>query len=235
MKSSLDTKKYVAEFTGTFMLVFCGTGAIIINQQTSGVITHTGIAITFGLVVMGVIYAFGSLSGAHINPAVSIAFAVGGCFPKKLIIPYISSQLAGGLAASLVLKFLFPASKMLGATVPSGSAWQSFTMEFLLTFFLMMVIMRVAKGNKEQGMFAGIAIGAVVALEAMFAGPISGASMNPARSLAPAIVSGHYTQVWIYLLATTLGALAAVPVASFMKTDVREEEEKEMPRIKQAM
>ncbi|MFC6103086.1 MIP/aquaporin family protein [Olivibacter domesticus] len=234
MKKSLNIKKYVAEFIGTFMLVFCGTGAIIINQQTHGLITHVGIAITFGLVVMGVIYAFGNLSGAHINPAVSIAFAVNGCFSKKLIIPYISSQLAGAFAASLVLKFLFPADEMLGATVPSGSSLQSFTMEFLLTFFLMIVIMRVAKGNKEQGMFAGLAIGAVVALEAMFAGPISGASMNPARSLAPAVISGHYEHIWVYVIATISGALVAVPVVSFMKTGVVEKEE-EIPRIKRAM
>lgn len=234
MKKSLNIKKYVAEFIGTFMLVFCGTGAIIINQQTHGLITHVGIAITFGLVVMGVIYAFGNLSGAHINPAVSIAFAVNGCFSKKLIIPYISSQFAGAFSASLVLKFLFPADEMLGATIPSGSSLQSFTMEFLLTFFLMMVIMRVAKGNKEQGMFAGLAIGAVVALEAMFAGPISGASMNPARSLAPAIISGHYEHIWVYVTATISGALVAVPVVSFMKTGVAEREE-EIPRIKRAM
>jgi aquaporin Z len=235
MKKSLNIKKCVAEYIGTFMLVFCGTGAIIIDQQTGGLITHVGVAITFGLVVMGVIYAFGSLSGAHINPVVSIAFAMNGSFSKKLIIPYISSQLLGALTASLVLKILFPASKVLGATIPSGSSLQSFIMELLLTFFLMIVIMRVAKGNKEQGMFAGLAIGAVVTLEAMFAGPISGASMNPARSLAPAIVSGHYAQLWIYFLATTLGALAAVPVVSFMKTDVQEVEETEIPHIRQAM
>jgi len=205
-------KKCVAEFICTFALVFCGTGAIVIDQETHGAVTHAGIAITFGLIVMCMIYALGNISGAHMNPAVSIAFTVAKKFPLRQLPPYIISQLAGAVAASLVLKLLFPANESLGATLPAGSAMQSFILEFLLTFFLMLVIINVATGSKEQGMFAGLAIGAVVLLEAMFAGPICGASMNPARSFAPAVVSGHLENLWVYLVATPVGAVATIPV-----------------------
>jgi aquaporin NIP len=209
-------KKYLAELLGTYALVFAGTGAMIIDQQTHGSITHVGIAITFGLVVMSMIYAFGDISGAHLNPAVSIAFTLGGKFPVTQLLPYILSQSAGALLASLTLKLLFPASEYLGATLPAGSDLQSFVLEFILTFFLMLVIINVAKGSKEQGMFAGLAIGSVVGLEAMFAGPICGASMNPARSMAPALVSGHVEHLWIYIVATIVGAAAAIPVWKYL-------------------
>lgn len=210
-------KKYLAECIGTFALLFCGTGAVIVNEVIPGSVTHVGIAVTFGLVVMAMIYALGEKSGAHLNPAVTIAFAVNGNFPVKQIVPYIISQLTGAVAASLVLKILFPASVLLGATLPSGSSAQSFIMECILSFFLMLVIIHVAKGSKEQGLFAGIAIGSVVLLEAMFAGPVSGASMNPARSLAPAIVSGEMKQVWIYMTAPVLGMLAATGIYKLIK------------------
>jgi len=205
-------KKYLAEFLGTYALVFAGTGAIVIDQQTHGSITHVGVAITFGLIVMSMIYTFGDISGAHLNPAVSIAFTIAQKFPVKQLAPYMLSQVGGALVASLTLKILFPENQFLGGTIPAGSDMQSFILEFILTFFLMLVIINVAKGSKEQGMFAGLAIGSVVALEAMFAGPICGASMNPARSLAPALVSGHMEHLWIYLTATTTGAISAIPV-----------------------
>jgi aquaporin Z len=211
-------KKYLAEFLGTYALVFAGTGAIIIDQVTHGSITHAGVAITFGLIVMSMIYALGDISGAHLNPAVSIAFAVAKKFPAKELIPFVISQLSGAVSASFTLKYLFPANQFLGATIPAGSDLQSFILEFILTFFLMLVIITVAKGSKEQGMFAGLAIGSIVALEAMFAGPICGASMNPARSLAPAVVSGHTEHLWIYLSATIFGAVAAIPVWNFLKS-----------------
>jgi aquaporin Z len=210
-------KKYIAECLGTYALVFAGTGAIIIDQETHGSITHVGVAITFGLIVMSMIYALGDISGAHLNPAVSIAFAIAKKFPLKELLPFITSQQSGAILASLTLKYLFPANQFLGATIPAGSDMQSFILEFILTFFLMLVIINVAKGSKEQGMFAGLAIGSVVALEAMFAGPICGASMNPARSFGPAIVSGHLEHLWIYLSATALGASSAIPVWSFIK------------------
>ena len=209
-------RKYLAEAVGTFALVFCGTGAIIINHETGGVITNSGIAITFGLIVMAMIYTFGDISGAHLNPAVSIAFSITGRFPLKQLPPYIIGQLTGALLASFTLKFLFPSNQLLGATLPTGTAMQSFILELILTFFLMLVIIKVAHGSKEQGMFAGLAIGAVVGLEAMFAGPICGASMNPARSIAPAIASGHLEHLWVYITAPITGAALAVPVSNYL-------------------
>lgn len=210
-------KKYITEFIGTFILIFCGTGACAVNEITSGTITHVGIAITWGLVVMAIIYALGEKSGAHINPAVTIAFAVNKNFPARQVAPYIISQVAGALSASLVLKLLFPTSVLLGATLPAGSEVQSFVMEFILTFILMLVVINVAKGSKEQGLFAGIAIGSVVLFEAMFAGPVSGASMNPARSLAPAIVSGNMEHIWIYIIAPIAGAITAIFIHKIIK------------------
>jgi aquaporin NIP len=203
-------KKYVCEVIGTFALVFCGTGAIIINQETAGVVSHPGIAFTFGLIVMVMIYALGPVSGAHLNPAVTVAFAISRRFPAREIAPYILSQLAGAFLASFTLRQLFAANEFLGSTLPAGPEMQSFVLEAILTFFLMLVIIQVATGSKEQGMFAGLAIGSTVLLEAMFAGPICGASMNPARSLAPAIVSGHTEHLWIYMSAPILGAALAV-------------------------
>jgi aquaporin NIP len=211
--------KYLAEVIGTFALVFCGTGAIIINQETAGVVTHAGIAITFGLIVATMIYTLGDISGAHLNPAVSFAFWVAKVFPGKEVIPYIISQTIGAFIASLTLHYLFPANLSLGSTLPAGDPMQSFILELILTFILMLVIMRVAKGSKEQGLFAGIAIGSVVLLEAMFAGPICGASMNPIRSIAPAVVSGYTQSLWVYILAPTLGAILAVFTYNILKTE----------------
>jgi aquaporin Z len=209
-------RKYLAEFLGTFAMVFCGTGAIVINQESNGAITHLGIAITFGLIVMVMIYALGSISGAHFNPAVTLAFHISGSFERKEILPYAASQLLGAIAASGLLRFLFPANALLGATMPAGSEIQAFVFEMLLSFFLMLVIIHVARGSKEQGMFAGLAIGSTVLLEALFAGPVCGASMNPWRSLAPALVSGHTEHVWIYLTAPFLGAAFAVLTWTFL-------------------
>ena len=200
--------------------MFAGTGAIVIDQQFHEAITHVGIAITFGLIVMSMIYAFGDISGAHLNPAVSIAFVAAKRFPVKLLLPYISGQLSGAILASVTLRLMFPDNQLLGATMPSGSELQSFIMELILTFFLMLVIINVAAGSKEQGMFAGLAIGSVVSLEAMFAGPVCGASMNPARSIAPALVSGHMEHLWLYVAAPVAGAVLAVLVFQLLKPKV---------------
>ncbi len=198
-------KKYISEFIGTFALVFCGTGAIIIDQETGGVISHAGVAATFGLIVMCMIYTFGEISGAHINPAVTIGFALSGRFDKKEVLPYAGSQIAGAFLATGLLKFLFPLNEGLGATLPVGSQMQSFILEIILTYLLMLVILNASQGSKETGLFAGIAVGGTVLLEAMFAGPICGASMNPARSMAPAFVSGNFTALWVYIAAPVLG------------------------------
>jgi aquaporin NIP len=209
MFSQTTMKKYLSEFLGTFGLVFAGTGAIVINQVSNGAITHVGIALTFGLIILAMIYTFGDISGAHLNPAVTIGFWSAGRFPMAEVWPYVLSQCAGAFAASGLLRFLFRENKALGTTLPADSVSQSFVLELVLTFFLMLVILNVSTGAKEKGITAGIAIGAVIALEAMFAGPICGASMNPARSLAPAVVSGNMQSLWLYLLAPTAGAILA--------------------------
>jgi MIP family channel proteins len=199
-----------AELFGTFALVFAGTGAIVINDTQNGAITHVGIALTFGLVVLAMIYSLGDVSGAHLNPAVTLGFFAARRFPGRSVLPYIASQVAGALLASACLLALFPDHPTLGATRPHGPAAQSFALELFLTLFLMFVILSVSTGAKEKGMMAGIAVGSVIAFEAMFAGPVSGASMNPARSLAPAIVSLNLNSLWLYLLAPVIGSMASV-------------------------
>ena len=212
-------KKYAAELIGTFALVFAGTGAIVVNDVSGGAITHVGIAITFGLVVMAMIYSIGDVSGAHINPAVTLAFWFGKRFPGRDVVPFIASQCIGALLASVLLRVMFWEHSDLGATLPSGWWAQSFIFEIVLTFLLMFVILNVSTGAKEKGIMAGAAIGSVVAFEAMFAGPICGASMNPARSIAPALVSGQLHEAWIYLLAPVIGALLAVPGCRCVQPD----------------
>ena len=205
-------RKLAAEFFGTFALVFAGTGAIVIDDVSGGTVSHVGIAFTFGLIVLAMIYAIGDVSGCHLNPAVTIGFFASRRLEGRLVFPYIVSQCLGAMLASLTLRLLFPAHATLGATSPAGTAMQSFVLEFILTLILMFVILSVSTGSQEKGVLAGVAIGAVIALEALFAGPISGASMNPARSLAPALVSLHLDHLWIYMLAPVLGAGASVVV-----------------------
>jgi len=211
-QSSIPTQpqKCFAEFLGTFALVFAGTGSIVIDHASGGAITHAGVALTFGLIVLAMIHTFGDVSGAHLNPAVTLGFLAAGRFPGREVFGYVVAQLLGAFAASGLLRLLFPADATLGATLPAGSGGQSFVLEIVLTFFLMLVILSVSTGAKEKGITAGIAIGATIALEAMFAGPICGASMNPVRSLAPALVSGHLEALWIYLAAPIAGAWLAV-------------------------
>ena len=202
-------QKYAAEAIGTFAMVFAGTGAIVVNDVTGGALTHLGVATAFGLVVAAMVYAVGDVSGAHFNPAVTLGFWLARRLPAREIAPYVASQLAGAFAASLLLRALFSAHETLGATLPAGSDAQSFVLEVVLTFFLMFVILGVTSGARGNA-FAGAAIGATVGLCALFAGPICGASMNPARSLAPALVSGMLTSLWIYLLAPFAGSALAV-------------------------
>jgi len=203
-------KKAVAEVLGTFFLVFSGTGAIVINDVSGGAVTHVGVALTFGLVVMAMIYAVGDISGAHLNPAVTLGFWLARRLPGRAMFPYLASQIVGAFLASSLVWGLFPSHTSLGATRPAGPAFQSFALEIVLTAMLMFVILAVSSGAKEKGLMAGIAIGGVIALEALFAGPICGASMNPARSLAPAAVSGNLADLWIYLTAPPIGAAIGV-------------------------
>jgi aquaporin Z len=209
MKTTL-ANQLASEFVGTFALVFAGTGAIVINDTSNGSITHVGIALTFGLVILAMIYAVGDISGAHFNPAVTAAFSLAGRFSARLVAPYVFAQCSGALLASFTLHILFPDDKSLGGTLPAGSDMQSFVLEILLTLILMFVILSVSTGAREKGITAGIAVGAVIGLEAMFAGPICGASMNPARSLAPALVSGKLAHLWIYLTGPFAGAFLSV-------------------------
>lgn len=202
-------RKLAAEAFGTFALVFAGTGAVVVND-THGAVTHVGIALTFGLVVLAMIYALGDVSGAHLNPAVTLGFLAARRFEARWVAPYILAQVLGAGLASAALRLMFPSHSTLGATLPAGSAGQSFVMETILTLVLMFVILSVSTGAKEKGITAGIAVGSVIALEALFAGPVSGASMNPARSLAPALIGGHLEHLWVYLTAPVLGAAAAV-------------------------
>ncbi len=201
-------KKLFAEAIGTFCLVFAGTTAIIVDR--SGAVSPLGVSLTFGLVVFAMIASLGNVSGAHINPAVTIGFYCAKRFSGRLVVPYILSQCCGAILASVVVHLLFPTDASLGTTIPSGSAVQSWMLEVLLTAMLMFVILGVSTGSREQGGTAGLAIGAVVALEALIGGPISGGSMNPARSLAPAIVSLDLDCVWIYLTAPFVGAVLGV-------------------------
>tara|TARA_B100000768_G_scaffold170461_1_gene176876 strand:- start:856 stop:1515 length:660 start_codon:yes stop_codon:yes gene_type:complete len=211
-------KKYLSEFIGTFSMIFCGCGAMVINDYTGGVITHPGVAITWGLIVMSMIYAFGDISGAHFNPAVTLSFAVAKKFSWKEVPMYMTSQFFGAITASIILLFLFPKSD-LGATIPIIEPLKVFVIELLLSFFLMVVIINVSTGSKEIGPIAGFAIGGVVLLEAMFAGPLTKASMNPVRSLAPALVSGNFSHIWVYLTAPFLGMLLAVFSCKLVKDE----------------
>jgi aquaporin Z len=203
-------KKLLAELCGTFALVFAGTTAIVVNS--TGTISHAGVAITFGLVVFALISALGDISGAHLNPAVTISFWLAKRFPGRLVMPYIGAQGLGAILASGLVQLLFPGDTNLGGTKPTGPGYQSWVLEVILTSGLMFVILSVSTGAKEKGITAGLAIGSVIALAAMFAGPVSGASMNPARSLGPALISGQLDSLWIYLTAPVLGAILAVPL-----------------------
>jgi aquaporin Z len=200
--------KYLAEAIGTFALVFVGTGAIIVNDVSAGAISHVGVALAFGLVIATMIYAVGDVSGAHFNPAVTFGFWLARRLPRNEVAPYLIAQVAGAVAASGLLRVMFAAHPNLGATLPTGGLSESFVMETVLTFLLMFVILGVTTGP-DRG-FAGIAIGATVCLGALFGGPVSGASMNPARSLGPALFSGLWTPIWLYIAAPAFGAAVAV-------------------------
>jgi len=210
-------RRSLCEALGTFILIFCGTGAIVVNDLSQGAITHVGIALTFGLVVLALIHALGPISGCHLNPSVSMGLWLAGIFPTKELGSYIASQCAGALLASLLIRAMFPEHPTLGATLPASGAMQSFVLEIVLTWILMLVILCVSSGPQPEAAFAAISIGAVIGLEAMFAGPISGASMNPARSLAPALISMHTDHLWVYLLAPMIGSALAVGTFSMIK------------------
>ncbi|XP_031386976.1 aquaporin NIP1-1-like [Punica granatum] len=201
-------QKMIAEVCGTYFLIFAGCGSVVVNRNEK-VVTEPGIAITWGLAVLVLVYSVGHISGAHFNPAVTIAFATCKRFPWKHVPAYVAAQMLGSLLASGTLRLLFTGRHdQFAGTLPTGSDMQAFVIEFIITFYLMFVISGVATDNRAIGELAGLAIGATILLNVMFTAPVTGASMNPARSLGPAIVSNNYTGIWIYLLAPTLGAIA---------------------------
>ena len=209
-------RRLTAELVGTFALVFAGCGAVMVEAKT-GALGHVGVAITFGLVIMAMIYAVGHISGAHLNPAVSLAFALNRDFPWTSLVGYWAAQLAGALSAAALLRGSLGSIAHVGATLPAGSERQSFLWELVLTFFLMFVIMAVATDTRAVGEAAAIAIGGTVGLDAMFGGPISGASMNPARSIGPAFVSGDLHSLWLYIAAPLAGAALGAAVYRFLR------------------
>ena len=213
-------RSLAAELIGTFALVFAGCGAIMVDART-GQLGHVGVAITFGLVIMVMIYAFGHVSGAHFNPAVTFAFALTRHFPWPQACLYWAAQIAGALIAAALLRASLGDVASVGATLPSGSDGQTFLWEVVLTFFLMLVIMAVATDTRAVGEAAAIAIGGTVGLDAMFGGPVSGASMNPARSLGPALVSGDTSALWVYLTAPLLGAALGAVAYQLVRGDSR--------------
>ena len=207
-------RKLVAEFFSTFCLVLVGTGAIIVNDVSGGSVTPVGIALCFGLVVLAMILALGDVSGSHINPAVTCGLCAAGRFPAGQVIPYVVSQCAGAIAASSALRLLFQQHATLGATLPAGSDMQAFCFELLLTAILMFTILNVSGrvSAQPQGgpLMVAAAVAAVIVMSALWAGPVCGASLNPARSLAPALLTGTYTSLWLYLVAPVCGALVGV-------------------------
>lgn len=207
------SRELLAEFIGTFVLIFAGTGAVMVNQLSNGAVTHLGISIVFGAVVTALIYSLGHISGAHFNPAVTLAFWSSGCFRKSLVLPYIVAQVLGAIVASCLLRISLGAVGNLGATIPRNGDWlQTLVLETVLTFILMLVIFGSGLDRRSHIGFAGISIGLTVMLEAACMGPITGASMNPARSLAPALVGGNLQYQWVYWVAPIVGAQLAVIV-----------------------
>ncbi|HEO65740.1 MAG TPA: aquaporin [Spirochaetes bacterium] len=213
------SNRYIAESIGTFALVFVGCGAIIVNDNYVASLGHVGVSLCFGLVVMAMIYSVGNISGAHLNPAVTIGFFLAGRLNKKLILPYLFSQFLGAIIAALILRFTFPEHNNLGATIPTVSVLNTFVIEVILSFLLMFVILNVSTGHMEKGIMAGVAVGGTVAFEALIGGPMTGASMNPARSLGPALVSGEIQTLWIYITAPVLGMALAAPMCRWTQGD----------------
>ena len=214
----MSGSRYLAECIGTFALVFAGCGAIIVNATVEGApLGHVGVSLVFGLIVMAMIYSIGNVSGAHINPAVTIGFCVAGRLSWRVVPPYIVSQIVGALVAAALLRFFFPMHGDLGATLPSVDLLRTFLMEVMLSFLLMFVILNVSTGHMEKGVMAGVAIGGTIALMALMGGPMTGASMNPARSLGPALIAGRLDAIWLYLTAPVLGTALAAPFCRWIQ------------------
>jgi MIP family channel proteins len=213
----------IAEAIGTFILVFAGTGAVMVNHISGGAVTHLGISFVFGAVVAALIYSLGHISDAHFNPAVTLAFWASGFFPRQKVVGYILAQALGAIAASALLRLSLGNVAQLGATLPLKGNWaQAFVLETVLTFILMVVILGSGLDRRSPVGFAGLAIGLTVGLEAAFMGPITGASMNPVRSFGPALVARVWQHHWLYWVAPILGAQLAVVVYRYLSNNFQD-------------
>eukprot|EP00249_Psilotum_nudum_P036185 c6529_g1_i1 orf=395-1303(-) len=201
-------KKIGAEVIATFIFIFAGCGAVMVAAKNPGQLTHLGICAVFGLVVMTMIYSVGHISGAHLNPAVTVAFATARHFPWTEVPVYVGAQFLAAITACFCLRLIFGSVAHIGATLPAGSDVQALFIEIIATFILMFVVSAVATDSRAVGELAGLAIGSTIALNALFAGPISGCSMNPARSIAPAIAANQYKSLWLYVVGPIIGATA---------------------------
>ena len=219
MPKTFPIKPLAAEFIGTFLLVLVATGVIMADELSGGQVSHLGIGLSTGMAVAVIIFALGHISGAHINPAVTIGFAIGGHFPWRAVPGYVVAQMAGGVLASVVLLALLGSVANQGANLPGVGTSQALGFEVLLAFLLMLVIVAVTTDSKAQGNLAAIAIGSTVALEIIFAGPLSGASMNPARSLSPALIGWTWTSQWVYVV----GPIAGAAIAAFFYGWIRDD------------
>lgn len=217
MPPHFDTRRLIAESLGTFFLVLIGPGAVMVDAYSGGAVGHTGVALAFAFVVTTMVYALGHLSGAHINPAVTIGFWSARRFPSREVVPYVIAQALGAVTASLTLRATLGPIGHLGATLPALSLGAAFVIEALLSFALMFVIMAVATDERAADGFAGVAVGLTVGFCALTGGPLTGASMNPARSFGPALVGGVWTAHWIYWVAPILGMVAAARVYDFLR------------------
>ena len=209
-------RNYISEGVGTFALVFAGTGAVIVDGYSGGVVSHVGISLAFGLVIMAMVCTLGDISGAHINPAVTIGLWLAKRFPASQVGPYIASQCIGAIAASFLLRAMFGTAYGLGGTAPAGPVYQSVLMELVATAFLVLCVLCVTTGAKEKGITAALAIGGVVAFDVLVAGPVSGGSMNPARSIGPAVAGVEFGSLWIYIVAPCAGAVIAALLAGVL-------------------
>jgi MIP family channel proteins len=210
-------RRAIAEGIGTFFLVLIGPGAATVNAYTNGTVGHTGIALAFAFVVLAMIYTIGHLSGAHINPAVTLAFWAAGRFPGREVLPYVLAQSVGAVLASLVLRGILGPVGGLGATVPAIPVGAAFAVEFLLSFVLMFVIVAVATDERVADGFAGVAVGLTVGFDAIMGGPLTGASMNPARSLGPAVAAGVWEAHWIYWVAPITAMVVAARLYDWLR------------------
>jgi MIP family channel proteins len=209
--------RLLAEAVGTFMLVVIGPGAAAVNLHTQGAVSHVGVALSFAFVILAGVYALGHISGAHFNPAVTAGFWLSGRFPRRDVVPYALAQLSGATAGALLLRFLLGADAQAAATVPSVPLFSAFVVEIVLTFFLMLVIMAVATDHRVASPAAGLAVGLTVGFDAMMGGPLTGASMNPARTFGPAIATGVWTGHWLYWLGPLVGACLAVLTYGYLR------------------